>query len=152
MEDIQRAFSEHGLPPSRLLPRIPADVLGARVNQLERDVAAVRRLADTYMFDGVGAEHASIQVLRRLEHCQIGVDIGGLELCTIEDRLFVDMLVQFSQRLGISITASGVADANHKDIATQLACTTMSGPYLVPPLSADEARARIEDGSLLTSP
>ncbi|MFD7628907.1 putative bifunctional diguanylate cyclase/phosphodiesterase [Streptomyces sp. NPDC059851] len=139
---VEALLSRHGLPPGALVieladsdPRVPFD-------ELERRLAALRRLGVLVALDGFGSGYAAISALRRLP-----VDILKLDRSLVEGvvesarlRKITAGLLRIAHDLGMQSVADGV-DLPEQVLALRaMGCTHGQGLAFSGPL--DEYRLR----------
>lgn len=139
---VEALLGRHGLPPGALVieladsdPRVPFD-------ELERRLAALRRLGVLVALDGFGSGYAAISALRRLP-----VDILKLDRSLVEGvvesarlRKITAGLLRIANDLGMQSVAEGVDLPEQVPALRAMGCTHGQGLAFSGPL--DEYRLR----------
>ncbi|MEU3985093.1 EAL domain-containing protein [Streptomyces sp. NPDC026672] len=144
---VEALLTRHGLPSGSLLieladtdPRVPLD-------ELERRLAALRRLGVRIALDGFGSGYATITALRRLPVDVLKLDRGLVEGVVESARLhkITSGLLRIATDLGLQSVAEGV-DLPEQVVALRaMGCTHGQGMAFAGPL--DEYRLRRALGS-----
>ncbi|MEV7419884.1 EAL domain-containing protein [Streptomyces sp. NPDC089919] len=139
---VEALLTRHGLPSGALLleladsdPRVPFD-------ELERRLAALRRLGVRIALDGFGSGYAAISALRRLPVDVLKLDRGLVEGVVESARLYkiTAGLLRIANDLGMQSVADGV-DLPEQVLALRaMGCTHGQGMAFSGPL--DEYRLR----------
>jgi diguanylate cyclase (GGDEF)-like protein/PAS domain S-box-containing protein len=139
---VEALLTRHGLPSGALVielsdidPRVPLD-------ELERRLAALRRLGVRIGLDGFGSGHGAVTALRRLPVDVLRIDRGLVEGAVESARLhkITSGLLRIATDLGLQSVADGV-DLPEQVVALRaMGCTHGQGMALAGPL--DEHRLR----------
>nr|WP_051832404.1 EAL domain-containing protein [Streptomyces katrae] len=139
---VDALLNRHGLPPGALVieladsdPRVPFD-------ELERRLAALRRLGVLVALDGFGSGYAAISALRRLPVDILKLDRGLVEGVVESARLhkITAGLLRIANDLGMQSVADGVDLPEQVMALRAVGCTHGQGAAFSGPL--DEYRLR----------
>ncbi|MEU6891376.1 EAL domain-containing protein [Streptomyces sp. NPDC046557] len=139
---VEALLTRHGLPSGALMieladndPRVPFD-------ELERRLAALRRLGVLIALDGFGSGYAAISALRRLPVDMLKLDRGLVEGVVESARLhkITAGLLRIANDLGMQSVADGVDLPEQVMALRSMGCTHGQGMAFSGPL--DEYRLR----------
>ncbi|WP_371646941.1 MULTISPECIES: putative bifunctional diguanylate cyclase/phosphodiesterase [unclassified Streptomyces] len=139
---VEALLTRHGLPSGALVieltvsdPRVPFD-------ELERRLAALRRLGVLISLDGFGSGYAAISALRRLPVDILKLDRGLVEGVVESARLhkITAGLLRIANDLGMQSVADGVDLPEQVAVLRAMGCTHGQGVAFSGPL--DEYRLR----------
>lgn len=139
---VEALLTRHGLPSGALVieladsdPRVPFD-------ELERRLAALRRLGVLIALDGFGSGYAAISALRRLPVDMLKLDRGLVEGVVESARLhkITAGLLRIANDLGMQSVADGVDLPEQVMALRAMGCTHGQGMAFAGPL--DEYRLR----------
>ncbi|THA53508.1 bifunctional diguanylate cyclase/phosphodiesterase [Streptomyces sp. A1136] len=139
---VEALLTRHGLPSGALVieladndPRVPFD-------ELERRLAALRRLGVLIALDGFGSGYAAISALRRLPVDMLKLDRGLVEGLVESTRLrkITAGLLRIANDLGMQSVADGVDLPEQVTALRSMGCTHGQGMAFSGPL--DEYRLR----------
>ncbi|MCB5166645.1 EAL domain-containing protein [Streptomyces bambusae] len=141
-DSVEALLARHGLPAGSLVlelavsdPRVPFD-------ELERRLAALRRLGVRIALDGFGSGYAAISALRRLPVDTLKIDRGLVEGVVESARLhkITAGLLRIANDLGMQSVADGVDLPEQVTALRAMGCTHGQGMAFSGPL--DEYRLR----------
>jgi diguanylate cyclase (GGDEF)-like protein/PAS domain S-box-containing protein len=142
---VEALLTRYGLPPDALLieltdldPRDPR----VSLDELERRLAALRRLGVRIALDGFGGGHGSVTALRRLPVDVVKLDRGLVEGVVGSTRLhkITSGLLRIAADLGLQSVADGVDLPEQAVALCAMGCTHGQGMAFSGPL--DEYRLR----------
>ncbi|MGI5471032.1 putative bifunctional diguanylate cyclase/phosphodiesterase [Streptomyces sp. CA-132043] len=146
---IETLLARHGLPSGALLlelsdsdPRIPLD-------ELERRLAALRRLGVRIALDGFGSGYAAISALRRLPIDVLRLDRGLVDGVVESARLhkITAGLLRIAGDLGLQSVADGVDRPEQVTALRAMGCTHGQGMAFSGPLDEHRLRRALTIGS-----
>ncbi|MFF4804592.1 putative bifunctional diguanylate cyclase/phosphodiesterase [Streptomyces sp. NPDC001351] len=147
LASIEALLTRHGLPSGSLVIELSDTDPRVSLDELERRLAALRRLGVRIALDGFGSGHAAITALRRLPVDVLKLDRGLVEGVVESARLhkITSGLLRIATDLGLQSVAEGV-DLPEQVVALRaMGCTHGQGMAFSGPL--DEYRLRRALGS-----
>ncbi|MFJ5264459.1 putative bifunctional diguanylate cyclase/phosphodiesterase [Streptomyces sp. NPDC088387] len=145
---VEALLTRHGLPSGALVielcdtdPRVPLD-------ELERRLAALRRLGVRIALDGFGTGYAAVTALRRLPLDMVKLDRGLVEGVVESARLhkITSGLLRIAGDLGLQSVADGV-DLPEQVVALRaMGCTHGQGMAFSGPLDEYRLRRALKSG------
>ncbi|MGW7823330.1 putative bifunctional diguanylate cyclase/phosphodiesterase [Streptomyces puniciscabiei] len=144
---VEALLTRHGLPPGALVLELSDTDPRLSLDELERRLAALRRLGVRIALDGFGSGSAAITALRRLPVDILKLDRGLVEGVVESARLhkITSGLLRIAGDLGLQSVAEGV-DLPEQVVALRaMGCTHGQGMAFAGPL--DEYRLRRALGS-----
>ncbi|NEA01996.1 EAL domain-containing protein, partial [Streptomyces sp. SID10116] len=139
---IEALLTRHGLPSGALVIELAETDPRVSLDDLERRLAALRRLGVRIALDGFGSGYAAITALRRLPIDVLKLDRGLVEGVVESARLhkITSGLLRIAGDLGLDSVADGV-DLPEQVVALRaMGCTHGQGMAFAGPL--DEYRLR----------
>ncbi|MFE9170062.1 putative bifunctional diguanylate cyclase/phosphodiesterase [Streptomyces kebangsaanensis] len=139
---VEALLTRHGLPPGALVIELSDTDPRAPLDELERRLAALRRLGVRIALDGFGSGHGAVTALRRLPVDVLRLDRGLVEGVAESARLhkITSGLLRIAADLGLQSVADGV-DLPEQAVALRaMGCTHGQGMAFSGPL--DEYRLR----------
>ncbi|MEW2416873.1 EAL domain-containing protein [Streptomyces sp. NPDC046866] len=139
---VEALLKRHGLPPGSLMIELADSDPGVPSEELERRLAALRRLGVLIALDGFGGGEAGIGALRRLPVDVLKLDRGLVEGVVESARLrkITAGLLRIANDLGMQSVAEGVDLPEQAMALRSMGCTHGQGAAFSGPL--DEYRLR----------
>jgi diguanylate cyclase (GGDEF)-like protein/PAS domain S-box-containing protein len=140
---IEALLGQYELPPGGLVVALTEHDPGISLDELERRLAALRRLGVRIALDGFGAGYAAMAALRRLPVDVLRLDRSFTEGLGESARLhkITAGLLHIAQDLGLSSVADGVDRPEQLVVLREMGCTHGQGLAFSGPL--DEHRLRV---------
>ncbi|MFE9729070.1 EAL domain-containing protein [Streptomyces sp. NPDC005863] len=142
MGSIEALLTRHGLPSGALIIELTGSDPRVSLDELERRLAALRRLGVRIALDGFGSGYAAITALRRLPVDILKLDRGLVEGVVESARLhkITSGLLRIAGDLGLISVADGVDEPEQVAALRAMGCTHGQGAAFAGPL--DEYRLR----------
>jgi EAL domain-containing protein (putative c-di-GMP-specific phosphodiesterase class I) len=145
-EQIAALLTANELPAAALMLEVTETAL---MQEVDAVIAVLRRLADQGIdlsIDDFGAGQSSLSYLRQLPVREVKIDKAFvLTLAQFpDDRTIVRAVVDLGHRLGYSVTAEGVEDAESLEILSSFGCDFAQGYFIARPLPAAEFGRLVE--------
>jgi EAL domain-containing protein (putative c-di-GMP-specific phosphodiesterase class I) len=146
-EQIATLLAANDLPVQALVLEITESAL---MNEVDAAVAVLQRLSDqgiALSIDDFGAGQSSLTYLRRLPVSEVKIDKAFvLKLAHyLDDRTIVQAVVDLGHRLGYSVTAEGVEDAESLELLSSFDCDHAQGYFIARPLPAAQFVRFLDD-------
>ncbi|AXS79613.1 bifunctional diguanylate cyclase/phosphodiesterase [Dechloromonas sp. HYN0024] len=128
------------MPSGRLILDIAEPTTGKALESAQTAIRSCRALGANFHLDQFGARDSALKSLRSL-------DLDGVKIyrTLINDMPYdrsaaslVEGIVGLCQAFGLSVTAVGVANEDHRCVLSQLSCDFMQGNQISSPLLAPE--------------
>lgn len=136
---VTAALETSGLEPARLRLEIPETATQDQLAPVAGDLRAIRQLGVHLIVDDVGTGAATLRHLSELLHDGLKIDrsfVAGM-LTNERDHAIVQMLVELSRVVGVSIVAEGVETEEQCEALRGLGCHEQQGFLLSRPVGAD---------------
>jgi diguanylate cyclase (GGDEF)-like protein/PAS domain S-box-containing protein len=143
---IAAALADTGVPPSALVLEITEDSFIDDSTEVEETFQALRGLGIRLAIDDFGAGYSSLAYLKRLQVDHLKLDrsfITGLQEGTSDDAI-VGLTIDVARRLGLSVIAEGVEDAETVEALRRHGCDTIQGFWWCRPAPAAEITTWLE--------
>jgi predicted signal transduction protein with EAL and GGDEF domain len=145
-EQIAALLVANELPSAALMLEVTETAL---MQEVDAVIAVLRRLSDQGIglsIDDFGAGQSSLSYLRQLPVREVKIDKAFvLTLAQFpDDRTIVRAVVDLGHRLGYSVTAEGVEDAESLEILSSFGCDFAQGYFIARPLPAAEFGRLVE--------
>ncbi|QKW11176.1 EAL domain-containing protein [Streptomyces sp. NA04227] len=142
LDSIEGLLTRHALPTGSLVLELADAGPGARLDELERRLTALRRLGVRIALDGFGGGYAAINALRRLPVDVLKLDRHLVEGVVESARLhkITSGLLRIAGDLGMRSVADGIEHPDQVIALRAMGCTHGQGPVFSGPL--DEYRLR----------
>lgn len=146
-ETVRSAFTDAGLPPTRLELEITESLLLTDVEQtLEILHDELRELGVRMAMDDFGTGYSSLSYLRSFPFDKIKIDrsfVRDLET-NGENLAIIRAIVELGHSLGMSVVVEGVETEAQLQAVRELGCDEVQGFLFSVPLSLDELRRLLE--------
>jgi len=153
-ERIERAMSDNGIEPSRLLCEITESVAMEDIAATLRAFEALARIGVFLSIDDFGTGYSSLSHLRQLPARQLKIDrcfVKDLE-ASQDARAIVDAVVRLAHALGLRVVAEGVETSGQRDILLGLGCDELQGFLFARPMPAADLLQWLFDGPPASEP
>jgi len=143
---VEEAVRSAGTRPGDLRLEVTESAMTADTEPMRRTLSELRdRLGVTAHLDDFGLGAASLRFLHRFPGDALKIDRGlVLEMLTDPgSQEIVKAIVALAHNLGMEVVAEGVETAALAERLAALGCEYLQGFHFAPPLTADEAAARV---------
>lgn len=136
---VQSALAAADLAPDMLELEITESMVLYDINEIVRQLEAVRKLGVRVSMDDFGTGYSSIGLLDR-----IPIDALKLDRLFIDDlespskRAIIKAIVLMAEKLRLDVVAEGVENREHIEFLTQLGCHVMQGFFYGKPMKNEE--------------
>ncbi|MGZ7442350.1 EAL domain-containing protein [Paenibacillus sp. TH7-28] len=136
---VQSALAAAELAPDMLELEITESMVLYDINEIVRQLEAVRKLGVRVSMDDFGTGYSSIGLLDRIPIDALKLDrlfINDLE--SPSKRAIIKAIVLMAEKLRLDVVAEGVEDKEHIDFLMQLGCHVMQGFFYGKPMKNEE--------------
>lgn len=136
---VQSALAAAELAPDMLELEITESMVLYDINEIVRQLEAVRKLGVRVSIDDFGTGYSSIGLLDRIPIDALKLDrlfINDLE--SPSKRAIIKAIVLMAEKLRLDVVAEGVEDKEHIDFLMQLGCHVMQGFFYGKPMKNEE--------------
>ncbi|PYI54082.1 bifunctional diguanylate cyclase/phosphodiesterase [Paenibacillus flagellatus] len=138
-ELVQGALDKAGLDPHLLELEITESMVLHDINDIVRQLQAIRAMGVRVSMDDFGTGYSSIGLLDRIPIDALKLDkLFTNDLVTPSKRAIINAIVLMAETLNLEVIAEGVENEEHIRFLTQLGCTVMQGYYYGRPMKTDE--------------
>ncbi len=136
---IQRVLAETGFPPTHLELEVTESILLDRDGAAEELLRRIQAMGVSIAFDDFGTGYASLTHLKRFPLDRLKIDRSFVhDLATdTESAAIVAAIGGLGKRLGLSIIAEGIEDANLVAPVLDMGCDEAQGYLFGKPMPAD---------------
>ena len=145
-ETVRRAFTDAGLPPTRLELEITESLLLTDIEQTLEILHELRELGVRMAMDDFGIGYSSLSYLRSFPFDKIKIDrsfVRDLESNT-DNLAIIRAIIELGHSLCMSVVVEGVETEAQLQAVRQLGCDEVQGFLFSAPLSLDEVRRLLE--------
>lgn len=140
LEDVKRALTQSGLPPTSLKLEITEGTIMRDVEATILTLGQLKALGIQLAVDDFGTGYSSLAYLKRLPLDVLKIDrsfVAGIS-DDREDRAIVKAIISLAKSLDLSITAEGIETEDQAALLREWACERGQGYYFSRPLSATD--------------
>ena len=136
VDHIKELLEQSRLPPAKVTLEITESTLIPR--SVDACLRSLRALGVGLSIDDYGTGYSSLMHLRRLPLTELKLDRSFVrEVTTVRaDEEIVSATISLGHRLGLSVSAEGVADEATLRHLKEMDCDTAQGFYIAPPMPA----------------
>jgi diguanylate cyclase (GGDEF)-like protein len=134
---ISRLLIAHDVPPEYLMLEVTESAI---MGEPDSAIAVLRRIADLGIqlsIDDFGVGYSSLAYLSRLPVTELKIDKSFIQTLAVssENQKIVQSVIELGHRLGYTVIAEGVEDADALMGLKVLGCDYAQGYYIAKPLS-----------------
>ena len=140
---VAASLTRYRVPASRLKIEITESSLIDEPDQVLRGVSQLRARGVKVVLDDFGMGYASLTHLKRLPIDELKIDksfVRDLRVSEL-DAAIVRMTIELGHKMGATVVAEGVEDAETNQLLRELGCDAAQGFYLAEPSPPDRFRA-----------
>jgi EAL domain-containing protein (putative c-di-GMP-specific phosphodiesterase class I) len=142
---IDRRLAESGLDPRRLKLEITESTIMTDAKTTARTVAAISERGIGVSIDDFGTGYSSLAYLHRFAASTLKIDRSFVMAMATEQGLeIVRMIVVLARSLKMAVVAEGIETKEQLVALRALGCDYGQGYYFAKPLTASDARARLD--------
>ncbi|MFD2097463.1 EAL domain-containing protein [Corallincola platygyrae] len=148
VEQIQKALSMTGLPPSQLELEMTESVVMRDVEENTVRLNKLKAMGASISVDDFGTGYSSLSYLKRLPIDQVKIDrsfVRDIEE-SAEDRAIVNAIIAMATSLKLDVLAEGVETDEQTRLLKQAGCQRLQGFLYARPMPAEEAAALLKAG------
>ncbi|WP_165856912.1 putative bifunctional diguanylate cyclase/phosphodiesterase [Marinobacter sp. JSM 1782161] len=139
---VDTAIRTVGLRPGLLELEVTESMMLQDVNDIVRQLNALRELGVKISMDDFGAGYSSIGLLDTLPLDAVKLDrIFTMDIDKPSKRAIIRAIVMLAEQLGLDVIAEGVELEEDIEYLTELGCFVMQGFYYSKPLKSDGIQA-----------
>lgn len=145
LEMVQSALSQADLDPQMLELEITESMVLYNLNDIVRQLEAIRSLGVRISMDDFGTGYSSIGLIDRLPIDALKLDrlfINDLE--TPSKKAIINAIILMAETLRLDVIAEGIEHQNNIHSLVELGCSVMQGFYFGKPMNTDEIEAWID--------
>ncbi len=145
---VAALLDRHGVAPELLTLEITETMISADPHRAREAVLGLRALGIELSIDDFGTGYSSFAVLRSLPVTELKIDRSFVaDLCSSATaRTIVELTCLLGHRLGLSVVAEGVEDAETAAALSAIGCDLAQGYWYARPLELDGFLAYLADG------
>lgn len=137
---IDRVLAETGLPPENLEIEITEGMIMADVEKAIETLIDLKVRGIKIAIDDFGTGYSSLSQLKKFPIDRLKIDksfVSELDLHD-DDKVIVEMIIELTGKLNISVIAEGVESVAQKDFLVSRGCYQMQGFFFSRPIPPDE--------------
>jgi diguanylate cyclase (GGDEF)-like protein/PAS domain S-box-containing protein len=146
---VTQALAQAGVRPDRLELEITESVFLSDDEGIDAMFKALKAIGVRLALDDFGTGYSSLGYLKKAPFDKIKIDQSFVRGATIEGSrtgAIIASIVSLAEALGMETTAEGVETFDELDLVRALGCSHVQGYIYERPLSAANARARLDTG------
>ncbi|MEM9746583.1 MAG: EAL domain-containing protein, partial [Actinomycetota bacterium] len=143
--NVATAAKHAGIPTENVVVEISERVVTPVTETAKSNMSDLQTMGVRLLLDDFGEGTTSLTYLQELPIDGVKLDrrlvVNSLRSRT--DRLVLESIVELSERIGHTVIAEGIENAEHLDAIVRAGCWLAQGYHLAEPLSGDEVTERI---------
>ena len=150
LRDVRRILDETGMPPSRLKLEITEGVILEQSEVVGNVLRELRTLGVQLGLDDFGMGYSALSYLQHFPFQTIKIDrafVSGMDSGSNTE--IIRAIVALAAGLSMDVTAEGIETAEQANTLQQLSCEFGQGYYFDKPLTSEDARAILQQGTTL---
>ena len=108
------------------------------ISRLEHQIQVLRRIGFRFSLDDYGSGYSNLSRVKQYPFANIKLDMGIVWDYIRDKDVLLPTIVQAFKKMGFSVTAEGIEDAEVADAMTALGCDYLQGYYFSKPLPVEE--------------
>jgi diguanylate cyclase (GGDEF)-like protein len=137
-EQLLAVLDARGVDPRRLAVEITEEAVQSRHERVAETLSVLRARGVQVWLDDFGIGHASFARLRDFSFDVLKIDRS---FTRVRGDGMLEGIVQFGQRMGLSVTAEGVETAEDLEALRAMGCDRVQGYHIGRPMPAEQAVA-----------
>jgi len=153
LQEVRRILDDTGMPPSRLKLEITEGVVLEHSEVVGNVLRELRTLGVHLGLDDFGMGYSALSYLQNFPFQTIKIDrafVSGMEAGSNTE--IIRAIVSLAAGLSMDVTAEGIETADQVSWLQELSCEFGQGYYFDRPLTAEHARAILQQGTKLERP
>lgn len=147
---VRETLKRHQLPPERLELEITEDVLVFDFQEVSSMLDELRSMNVLVAIDDFGSGQTSLRYLNKFPISSIKIDRSFVKHLASDEKAaeITQTIVALGHRLGVTVLAEGVEEANQLSLLQNWNCDQIQGFLFSEPMSAESALDAINTGRL----
>lgn len=138
---VRRVLLETGFSPSRLELEVTESLLMENSASVDRQLAELRQLGVSLVMDDFGTGYSNLGYLAQFGFDKLKIDrsfVTALGKNRRRARAILDSIIGLGHRLGMTVTAEGIENAEQDWLLASMSCDLVQGFFYSVPLPATE--------------
>ncbi len=138
-ETIERSLKSTGVPPRMLCFEVPECIVLDDIPELQLTLKKLAAIGVNLAIDKFAGVYASLSKVSDLPLTEIKIDMALIADLAVSPQaeLMIEMAIEFANKLGFNIVATGVESEQELQILRRLGCERIQGYLMSRPLPAE---------------